>query len=115
MLRAWERSGWNARPAAVAAPGEGPEEPALEVIAIRRGSEKTKLLVGLHREACPHCHTGTRTVSTWCTLKGLTERICWCQHCFNATCGLARLSEEEGRFFERACAAIEGRARIRYT
>src|SRR4051794_16790306 len=52
-----------------------------EVIAIRRGSEKAKLLVGLRREACPHCHCGSLTVSIWSTLKGTTEQISWCGSC----------------------------------
>jgi hypothetical protein len=86
---------------------------AAEVIAIRRGSERTKVLVGLHREECPHCMSGTRTVSTWSTLRGTTERISWCQHCFNAQCILARLSDEERDQFEHACAAIEERVHVR--
>lgn len=65
-----------------------------EIVSVRARRGLPRYLIAVHKERCPACPTGTLTRSVWVTLSGVGEEVCWCAHCFNATCRSVDLCSE---------------------
>jgi hypothetical protein len=66
-----------------------------ELVAIQPRRGLPRFLISVRKRTCPSCAKGVRTISVWGTLRGTSEEVAWCGHCFNATCFPVRLNRQE--------------------